>query len=91
MTIVSDDDVLGGEPRIEGTRIGVRHVAEKVVDGGNSAAYVADQLDTSLASVYEALAYYYENPDEMRALERENAEAFEELEESSVQPKEPIS
>ncbi len=91
MPISSDEGVLGGEPRIEGTRIGVRHVAGKVVDGGQSPAYVADQFDIPLASVYEALAYYYDNIEEMRAYERKNDAAFEAVRESSLKPKEPIS
>ena len=91
MPITTDEEVLGGEPRIEGTRIAVRHVAGKVIDGGRSPAYVADQLDTSLASVYEALAYYYDNPEELRHLERENADAFDRVRETSLKPKEPVS
>lgn len=91
MTITTDEDVLGGEPRIEGTRIGVRHVAEKVIDGGYSPAYVADQLDVSLAAVYEALSDYYDNIERMRDLDRETADAFETVRETSVKPKEPIS
>ncbi len=91
MRITTDEDVLGGEPRIEGTRIGVRHVAAKVIDGGRSPAYVADQLDLSLATVYEALAYYYGNAEEMRTLDEENNAAFERVREQSVKPKEPVS
>jgi len=90
MSIIRDDDVLGGEPRIDGTRIGVRHVATRVVDSGQSPAHVADQLDISLAAVYEALSYYYAHIDEMRALEAENESAFERVRESSVKPKETV-
>jgi len=90
MSIIRDDDVLGGEPRINGTRIGVRHVATRVVDSGQSPAHVADQLDISLAAVYEALSYYYAHIDEMRALEAENESAFERVRESSVKPKETV-
>ena len=86
--IVSDDDILGGEPRIEGTRIGVRHVAARVIDAGQSPAHAADQLDCSLAAIYEALSYYCEHIDEMRDLERANDDAFERVRESSLQPKE---
>ena len=86
--IVSDDDVLGGEPRIEGTRIWVRHVTARVIDTGQSPAHAADQLDCSLAAVYEALSYYYEHIDEMRNLERANDDAFERVREPSLQPKE---
>lgn len=56
MTTAREDDVLGGESRVDGTRIGVRHVAALVVDGGRTPAYTADQLDISLAEVYEALS-----------------------------------
>jgi uncharacterized protein (DUF433 family) len=90
MTIARDEDVLGGEPRIDGTRIGVRHVAARVIDAGQSPAYVADQLDLPLASVYEALAYYYDNIEEMREIEQDNEEAFERIDESSLKPKETV-
>ena len=90
MVIVSDDDVLGGEPRIDGTRVGVRHVAARVIDGGQSPAHVADQFDLSLSDVYEALSYYYAHIEEMRALERENETAFDRVRESSLKPKETV-
>ena len=48
--IVRTDDVLGGEPRIEGTRVGVLDVYELVV-GGETPVEVADQLDSSLPEV----------------------------------------
>lgn len=63
--IVRTEDVLGGEPRIEGTRIGVLDVSALVVDGGYAPADVADHLDCSLAEIYRALAYYHEQPEEM--------------------------
>jgi len=88
MSITRDEDVLGGEPRVDGTRIGVRHVAARVVDTGQSPAHVADQLDVPLADVYEALSYYYAHIDEMRELEAENEAAFERVRESSLKPKE---
>lgn len=90
MAIVHDDEVLGGEPRIEGTRIGVRHVAAHVVDGDQSPAYVADQFDLSLAEVHEALSYYYGHPEEMRALEQEAEAAFDRIREVSLKPPERV-
>jgi len=90
MTITRDDDVLGGDPRIDETRVGVRHVAARVIDSGQSPAYVADQLDLSLAEVYESLSYYYDHVEEMRDLERENEDAFERVRESSLKPKETV-
>lgn len=91
MSIIQTDDVLGGEPRINGTRVGVRHVAARVIDGGRSPAHVADQFDVALAEVYESLSYYYDNIDEMRALEEEYDAAFDRVRESSLKPKEPVS
>lgn len=90
MAIARNEAILGGEPRIEGTRIGVRHVAGRVIDGGRSPAYVADQLDLSLAEVYEALSYYYRHDEEMRAIEAENEEAFDRLRDASLHPKDPV-
>lgn len=64
------DDILGGEPRIEGTRIGVLDVYEFIA-AGDSAAETADQLDCTLAEIYAALSYYHEHPEEMRELRRD--------------------
>ena len=90
MPIVSDEGILGGEPRIAGSRVGVRHIGARVIDSGQSPAYVADQLDLALADIYEALAYYYANIEEIRHVERENEAAFDRLGQSSLQPKEAI-
>jgi len=90
MSISRDESVLGGEPRIEGTRVGVRHVAARIVDSDRSPAHVADQLELSLSEVYEALSYYYAHVEEMREFERENEAAFERIHESSLKPKETI-
>jgi len=87
MSIIRDDDILGGEPRIEGTRIGVRHIAARVIDGGQTPAHVADQIDIPLTNVYEALSYYYAHIDEMRELEAENEAAFTRVRDASLKPK----
>lgn len=88
--IVQSDDILGGEPRIEGTRIGVRHVAARTIDAGQSPAYVADQLDVTLSEIYAALSYYYDHISEMRDFERGNEDAFDRVREESLKPKETI-
>ena len=69
--IVSTDDVLGGAPRIKGRRIGVHHVAKRVVDTGESPEQVAADYDLDIADVYRALVYYYDNPEEMRRVQTE--------------------
>lgn len=87
--IVETDNVLGGEPRIENTRVGVLDVYELVVGSGYSPADVADQLDCSLAEIYTALAYYHDNTEKMRALRRERAALEADLEATALQPPEP--
>lgn len=84
--IVRSDDILGGEPRLEGTRIGVLDVYELVIDGESTPADIADQLDRSIAEIYTALAYYHKHPDEMRTLRQERAEFEAVLAEDSLQP-----
>lgn len=70
--IVQTEGVLGGDPRIEGTRIGVLHVYQRYVQAGDSAETIADSYDLSLAEVHAALAYAFSNPEEMESLERRN-------------------
>lgn len=89
MPVVTTDDVLGGEPRLEGRRISVLHVAELVV-AGHSPAHVADRLDLSLAEVHEAMAYYYNHPAEMSELRAAQAELAAELAERSAAPTKPV-
>lgn len=67
--IVSTAEVLGGAPRIEGRRIGVHHIAHRVIDAGEPPARVAAEYDIDLADVHRALAYYYDHPDEMRQVQ----------------------
>lgn len=89
-SIVQTDDVLGGEPRIEGTRIGVLDVYELVVEGGYSPADVADQLDRSLGEIYTALAYYHEHPEQMRSLRQTQADTEQTLAAETLQPPETV-
>jgi uncharacterized protein (DUF433 family) len=64
--IVSTEGTLGGEPRIDGRRIAVPHVASRVIDKGEHSQDVAADYDLDLAAVHHARAYYYDHPDEMQ-------------------------
>lgn len=86
MPTTTDDDVLHGLPRIEGTRISVLYVYDMVVDGETDPARVADALNLSLADVYEAIAYYYHSAEEMRSHRHDQEEARDELRERTVTP-----
>lgn len=68
--IVSTDGVLGGKPRIDGTRIGVYFIHERVEGRGLEPQTVADRHDLDVADVYRALAYYHDHPDEMARIEQ---------------------
>lgn len=76
--IVRTDDVLGGEPRIEGRRIGVHHVYRDYVDGDEPPESIAASYDLDLGEVHAALAYAFSNPQEMRRIEARQRERFQE-------------
>jgi len=57
-----------------------------VVDGETDPAGVADALDLSLADVYVAMAYYYNNAEEMRSHRRDQEQARDELRDRTVTP-----
>lgn len=68
-SIVKTPEVLGGKPRIEGTRIGVFMLAESIREGGQSVEEILDGYpDLSREHVDEALAYYDEHPETMDVL-----------------------
>lgn len=74
-TIVSDDDVRSGDPRIEGTRITVLDIKRRVIDENENPHVVAGEYGVSMADLFNALAYYYDNRETFRERERETATA----------------
>jgi uncharacterized protein (DUF433 family) len=66
--IVSTPDVLGGKPRIAGTRIAVHHIAVWHDRLGMSADTIATEYNLSLADVYAGLAYYHDHQDVINAV-----------------------
>ena len=77
--IVSTADTLGGAPRIKDRRIGVHHVAKRVIDAGESPEQVAADYDLDIADIYRALVYYYDHAEEMRRVQAERQTASDEL------------
>ena len=74
--IVRTADVLGGRPRIAGTRISVATVTMLQRQGVSPESIASEQYPyLSLAQVYAALAYYHANrraiEDEIDAADRE--------------------
>lgn len=64
-----DESDIHDEPHIEGSRVTVQHIHERVEGRGLRPETVAERLNLSLADVYEALAYYHRNPEAMREIE----------------------
>lgn len=85
--VTGDESEIHEEPHIPGSRVTVRDVYVRVAERGLSPETVADRYSLDIADVYEALAYYYNNPEEMRAIERRHERAVEiAIEESSLVP-----
>ena len=62
--IIRDSAIYGGEPIIEGTKTGVRHVI-LLFQAGKDPEEIANIHRLSLAQVYDALSYYYDNDAEI--------------------------
>lgn len=75
--VPGEESGIHDEPHVAGSRVTVQHVHARVEEAGMSPHRLADQLGLEVADVYEALAYYYRNPDEMDAVERQRAETVE--------------
>lgn len=58
-------DIRGGRPHIAGTRITVADIALMYLRLGQSLEEIAGKYDLSLASVYAAMAYYYDHQTEI--------------------------
>ena len=67
--VSGEDSDIHDEPHVQGSRITVRDIYARVEERGDSPATLADQFDLTVAEIYEALAYYHSNPDEMRRVE----------------------
>lgn len=76
--IESASGTRGGKPRISGTRITVADIVLMLRRLGRALEEIAGTYDLPLASVYAAMAYYYDHKDEIdQSLEEEAlAEAF---------------
>jgi len=66
--IVKTPDVLHGEPRVEGTRVGVLQIGELVREREWKLDKVAGQLDLDIAQVRAATEYYDDHPELMETL-----------------------
>ena len=64
--IVQDKGICGGQPRIDGTRIKVQHIALEYERLGWTADQICDaHPGLTLAQVHAAISYYYDNQEEI--------------------------
>ncbi|MDQ3633313.1 MAG: DUF433 domain-containing protein [Acidobacteriota bacterium] len=63
--ISSDEKILGGEPIIRGTRTSVRAIVEKWRLGYTPEDIVRGLPHLTLAQIFEAMSYYYDNQAEI--------------------------
>jgi len=82
--VSSEESELHDEPHIEGRRVTVRFIRNRVEERGLEARTVADRHDLNIEDVYAALAYYHAHPEEMRAVERQRDRVIGEGAESAV-------
>jgi uncharacterized protein (DUF433 family) len=66
--IVKIPGVLGGEPVIAGTRIGVAFIARLLQAGEEPSEIIAAFPHLAPASVYDAISYYLDHREELDAL-----------------------
>lgn len=65
--IVSTPDVCGGRPRIDGSRITVQYVINEIKAGVTPEEILEDKPHLTLAGIYTAIAYYYDNKNSLDA------------------------
>ena len=87
--VSAEDSEIHAEPHIEGSHITVRDVYARVEERGLAPDRVAERYNLDIADIYEALAYYHTNPEEMRRVEKRHERAAAEARErSSLDPPE---
>ena len=63
--VVKSADTLGGEPRVEDTRISVLQVFKMVTGGMTLEEITTGWPSLTPAQIYDAVSYAYDHPDEM--------------------------
>ena len=77
--IVSTPGIVGGRPRIDGTRVSVNTIAIWYKKGYNAEEIALGIPHLSLAQVYAALTYYHANQAEIEASLRAEEEEYDRL------------
>ncbi|KXA91436.1 hypothetical protein AKJ57_01315 [candidate division MSBL1 archaeon SCGC-AAA259A05] len=70
--ICSTRDVLGGRPRIKGTRVGILNVQHWHFEEGLSVEEISENYNLEPEKVEAAIQYIEDNPEEIEQIKREN-------------------
>lgn len=70
--ICSTREVLGGQPRIKGTRVGVLNVYYWHFEEGMSAEEISENYNVELEGVRAAIRYIEENSEEIERIRKEH-------------------
>ena len=84
--VSGEDSEIHDEPHIEGRRLTVRTIHARVDGRGLDPQTVANRHDVDLAEVYQALAYYHDNPEEMADVERRRQTTIETHDDDLIAP-----
>ena len=84
-----DDSEVHDEPHVTGSRVTVQYIHAQVEEREVAPATVADEHGLNVGDVYDALAYYHRNPEEMCRVEARHRDAASEARSrSSLSPDE---
>ena len=73
----TDESAVHDEPHIEGSRITVLQIYERVEGRGLDPETVAERYNLPVADIYRALTYYHDNIEEMERVREQRREAVE--------------
>jgi uncharacterized protein (DUF433 family) len=72
--VAGDESDVHDEPHVDGRRLTVRFIRDRVDGRGFDPGTVAFRHDLDVADVYQALAYYHDHPEAMAKAERRRRE-----------------
>ena len=84
--VSGENSEIHDEPHIEGRRLTVRTIHARVDGRGLDPQTVADRHEVDIADVYQALAYYHDNPEEMSEVERRRQATIKRCDDDLVGP-----
>ena len=83
--IAINPEYCAGKPRIAGTRIPVATIAQLYLEMGETLEAIASEYDLTKASVYAAMAYYYDYKSEIDRKTAESRAWVEEMRKNTPQ------